>query len=200
MCPPANAQRVARGRACLPAIVLEEALKQVQWRGRFQRLRGDRIILDGAHNPEAAAMPLTSPVGSPQADAQAGRTHQGIHVLVVEDDATIAAVICGMLESEGLRVTHAAHGLAALAALGEAGIDIALMDLDLPGIDGLQLARMIREREREGSTHLPIIAITARATGDEEAQTRAAGMDGFLRKPITLAMLQTALRPWREPS
>ena len=40
----------------LPAIVLEEALKQVQWRGRFQRLRGDRIILDGAHNPEAAAV------------------------------------------------------------------------------------------------------------------------------------------------
>ena len=159
-----------------------------------------RVFLPLKTIAEAAAMPLPSPVGSPHADAQAGRTHQGIHVLVVEDDATIAAVICGMLESEGLRVTHAAHGLAALAALGEAGIDVALMDLDLPGIDGLQLARMIREREREGSAHLPIIAITARATGDEEAQTRAAGMDGFLRKPITLAMLQTALRPWREPS
>ncbi|SFN11484.1 hybrid sensor histidine kinase/response regulator [Dokdonella immobilis] len=117
------------------------------------------------------------------------------HILVVEDDATIAAVVVGMLEAAGHRITHAAHGLAALAALEDPGIDLALVDLDLPGIDGLQLARLLRDREG-GGRHLPLIAITARATGDEEAKARAAGMDGFLRKPLSSAVLERAMAPW----
>ena len=99
--------------------------------------------------------------------------HGTAHVLLVEDDATIAAVVIGLLESAGHRVTHAPHGLAALAALEQPGIDLALLDLDLPGIDGLQLARLLRERERKNGNHLPLIAITARATGDEEAHARS---------------------------
>ncbi len=118
------------------------------------------------------------------------------HVLVVEDDPTIAAVICGMLEANGHRATHAVHGLAALTSLNDSKIDLALVDLDLPGIDGLQLTRLVRERERESGQHLPIIAITARATGDEEAQATNAGMDGFLRKPIKAAMLEATMEPW----
>ena len=100
-----------------------------------------------------------------------------------------------MLESAGHRCTHAAHGLAALAALEDPGIDLALVDLDLPGIDGLQLARLLRDREGEGR-RLPLIAITARATGDEEEQARAAGMDGFLRKPLSSSALERAMAPW----
>lgn len=118
------------------------------------------------------------------------------HILVVEDDATIAVVVCGMLESAGHRTTHAAHGLAALAALAAPDVDLALVDLDLPGIDGLQLTRLVRERERATGKHLPIVAITARSTGDEEAQTQAAGMDGFLRKPISAAQLESAVAQW----
>jgi signal transduction histidine kinase/ActR/RegA family two-component response regulator/streptogramin lyase len=134
--------------------------------------------------------PLQPPAPSVQAGVAA-------HVLLVEDDATIAAVVSGMLEVAGHRVTHAPHGLAALAALEQPGIDLALVDLDLPGIDGLQLARLLRERERkQGTTHLPMIAITARATGDEEAQARDAGMDGFLRKPLNGRSLEQAMAPW----
>ena len=124
-----------------------------------------------------------------------GDTDARAHILVVEDDATIAAVVVGMLEAAGHRCTHAAHGLAALAALEDPGIDLALVDLDLPGIDGLQLARLLRDREGEGR-HLPLIAITARATGDEEEQARAAGMDGFLRKPLSSSALERAMAPW----
>jgi signal transduction histidine kinase/CheY-like chemotaxis protein/streptogramin lyase len=119
-----------------------------------------------------------------------------LHVLVVEDDPTIASVVCGMLEAAGHRTTHAAHGLAALTALSEADVQLALVDLDLPGIDGLQLTRLVREKETGSGRHLPILAITARATGDEEAQARAAGMDGFLRKPIRAAQLKAAIKPW----
>ena len=128
--------------------------------------------------------------------AKAGSDTRIAHVLVVEDDQTIAAVICAMLEAKDHRATHAAHGLAALASLGESGIDLALVDLDLPGIDGLQLTRLVRERERETGQHVTIIAITARATGDEEAQAAAAGMDGFLRKPIKAATLDAMIEPW----
>ncbi|MGB0135562.1 ATP-binding protein [Dokdonella sp.] len=120
------------------------------------------------------------------------------HVLVVEDDATIAAVVIGMLEKIGHRASHAPHGLAALAILEKSGVDLALVDLDLPGIDGLQLSRLVRDRERSlGNVRpLPLIAITARATGDEEAQARSAGMDGFLRKPLSGEKLEQAISPW----
>ena len=136
------------------------------------------------------------PSGFGAGSATAIRDSRTAHVLVVEDDSTIAAVLCGMLEAKGHRATHAAQGLAALANLSKSDIDLALVDLDLPGIDGLQLTRLVRERERETGRHVPIIAITARATGDEEAQATAAGMDGFLRKPIKAAVLEATMEPW----
>jgi CheY-like chemotaxis protein len=59
-----------------------------------------------------------------------------------------------------------------------------LLDLDLPGVDGFQIARLIRQREHAGQ-HLPIVAVTARSGSDDEARARAAGMDDFLRKPVS---------------
>jgi CheY-like chemotaxis protein len=73
------------------------------------------------------------------------------------------------------------------------------MDLDLPGLDGFQVARLIRQHEVPGE-HLPIIAVTARTGGDDEARSRAAGMDGFLRKPLTGAQLAEVLAEWTMPA
>jgi signal transduction histidine kinase/ligand-binding sensor domain-containing protein/ActR/RegA family two-component response regulator len=113
-----------------------------------------------------------------------------LDILLVEDDATVAAVIAGLLDAQGHRVRHAAHGLAALSELETANYDAALIDLDLPGIDGLALARMLRAREaKSGKARMPLIAVSARSVGDEEALCLAAGMDAFLRKPVTGAML-----------
>ncbi|HVR81624.1 MAG TPA: response regulator, partial [Luteimonas sp.] len=67
--------------------------------------------------------------------------------------------------------------------------DIALLDLDLPGMDGLALARQLRAQGFEA----PLLAVTARADADAEPQSRAAGFDGFLRKPLTGAMLAAAI-------
>ncbi|MER8170575.1 response regulator transcription factor, partial [Acinetobacter baumannii] len=67
--------------------------------------------------------------------------------------------------------------------------DAALVDLDLPGIDGFELAAQLRAQGFDA----PLIAITARADGEVEAQVRAAAFDGFLRKPMTRAMLEAAL-------
>ncbi|MGO4776527.1 response regulator transcription factor, partial [Lysobacter sp. 2RAB21] len=105
--------------------------------------------------------------------------------LVVEDDASVAEVIAGLLRAQGHRVSHVANGLAALAETATAPFDLAMLDLDLPGINGLDLARQLRA---QGFTQ-PLIAVTARADADAEPQAQAAGFDRFLRKPITGAML-----------
>ena len=113
-------------------------------------------------------------------------------LLLVEDDTIVAAVIRGLLEREGHAVVHVVNGLAALAELAHAQFDAVLLDLDLPGVDGFQVARLIRQRERAGQ-HLPIVAVTARSGGEDEAKARAAGMDGFLHKPLSGEQLAAAL-------
>jgi len=116
-----------------------------------------------------------------------------LRILLVEDDAIVAAVVRGLLERAGHEVTYVGNGLAALAELAQAAFDVILLDLDLPGIDGFQIARLIRQREEPGQ-RIPIIAITARSGGDEEMRAREAGMDGFLRKPLTGEQLREAIR------
>jgi CheY-like chemotaxis protein len=129
------------------------------------------------------------PAGAAAPAAQAA-TPVALDVLLVEDDETVAEVVTGLLARLGHRAVHVANGLAALAAFEMQRYDLALVDLDLPGIDGLQLARLLRSR---GQAALPLVAVTARSVGDEEAKIRAAGMDALLRKPLTSAMLAEAI-------
>lgn len=110
-------------------------------------------------------------------------------VLLVEDDAIVADALAGLLQAQGHRVVHVGHALAALTAIATEAFDIALIDLDLPGMDGLALARLLRTQGFDR----PMIAITARADGNAEPQAVAAGFDAFLRKPLTGEMLGEAL-------
>ena len=114
---------------------------------------------------------------------------QRLSILLVEDEQTIAEVIGGLLEVRGHRVEHVGHGLAALSALGGQAFDIALLDLDLPGIDGVQLAAQLRAM----GYRLPLLAVTARADAEAAEQAMASGFNGFLRKPVTGQMLDTAI-------
>ena len=135
-------------------------------------------------------LPLPLPEGG---DVPTLSDDGGSHrLLLVEDDTIVAAVIRGLLEREGHSLVHVVNGLAALAELAHSDFDAVLLDLDLPGVDGFQIARLIRQREPAGE-HLPIIAVTARSGGRDEAHAREAGMDGFLRKPVTGEQLVAAL-------
>ncbi|OOG59770.1 hybrid sensor histidine kinase/response regulator [Rhodanobacter sp. C03] len=137
-------------------------------------------------------LPLAEPaqlLPTPSQDTHAGRHYR---LLLVEDDTIVAAVIGGLLAQQGHVVVHVIHGLAALAELAQARFDAVLLDLDLPGVDGFQIARLIRQRE-PATAHMPIIAVTARSGSQDETRARAAGMDGFLRKPLTGEQLAAAL-------
>jgi signal transduction histidine kinase/CheY-like chemotaxis protein/streptogramin lyase len=137
---------------------------------------------------------------APEEAATARQSDQGgmpRRILLVEDDATVAEVITGLLQMQGHHVVHVAQGLAALAEFEAGQHDLALIDLDLPGVDGLALARMLRARETQsGKVRMPLIGISARSAGNEEALCLGAGMDAFLRKPLTGEVLARALAAW----
>ena len=114
------------------------------------------------------------------------RKVERLRVLVVEDDPLAAEVITGLLQSLGHEPVHAAQALAALTELAGSRFDLAFLDLDLPGLDGFELARIIR-----GQGHaLALVALTARADSQAEPLAVAAGMNGFMRKPVTSQLLQ----------
>ncbi len=135
-------------------------------------------------------LPLVEP--APSTVAPAAVDGSRYRLLLVEDDTIVAAVIRGLLEREGHSLVHVVNGLAAMAELAVGSFDAVLLDLDLPGVDGFQIVRLIRQREPAGE-HLPIIAVTARSGGRDEVRAREAGMDGFLRKPVSGEQLVAAL-------
>ncbi|MDR6673926.1 ATP-binding protein [Xanthomonas sp. 1678] len=132
--------------------------------------------------PAEAAVPLPLPV---VAQAQAP-----LRILLVEDEPTVAQVMAELLQGRGHHVVCAAHGLEALTELTQASFDLGLLDLDLPALDGLALARQLRAFGYE----FPLIAVTARSDGEAEAAAKAAGFACFVRKPVTGDMLAEAIR------
>ena len=120
-----------------------------------------------------------------------------LSILLVEDDDIVASVIAAMAQVLGHRVQRCADALCALAKLERGDIDLVLCDLDLPGIDGLQLVRTWRGREiTRKASRIPFVAITACGEPEAQANSLAAGMDGFQRKPITAAVLRQMLARW----
>jgi signal transduction histidine kinase/streptogramin lyase/ActR/RegA family two-component response regulator len=129
---------------------------------------------------------LLAPAPTPRQPPRGG---EGRRVLVVEDDATVAEVVCGLLQGLGYETEHAGHALAALGSVATKRFELAILDLDLPGMDGMELARLLRVQSPE----LVLLALTARADAQAEPDARAAGMHGFLRKPVTSALLEEAI-------
>ena len=98
-----------------------------------------------------------------------------------------------LLARRGHRVRLATNGREALALAEEGGFDLLLLDVHMPELDGFQVVRAIRERERTAGGHLPVIALTARSRKEDRERCLAAGMDDFLTKPIRPAELFAAI-------
>ncbi|MCE7031890.1 ATP-binding protein [Lysobacter sp. GX 14042] len=133
-------------------------------------------------------LPLPAvPLPAPQPPA--AQAMRALSLLLVEDDPVVSEVIAGLLRAQGHAVTVAGHGLAAMAEAAVLRFDAALLDLDLPGLDGLSLARHLLAQ----GTDIPLVAITARADQEAEGQAAQAGFRHFLRKPVTGRHLARAL-------
>ncbi len=115
----------------------------------------------------------------------------GERILVVDDNPTNAKLARLVLQAEGYDVRTAPDAERALSLLDEYDPRLVLMDIQLPGMNGLELTRRIKAAER--FLHLPILALTAYAMAEDEARALAAGCDGFLSKPVDTTTLPKAV-------
>jgi CheY-like chemotaxis protein len=121
-------------------------------------------------------------LGPPRADE--GRT-KALNVLVVEDHPRNREVMTILLEQIDAIPTCVANGADAMARFGSDRYDLILMDMQMPDIDGLEVTRMMRDREHQmGLLRTPIIMVTANTLPDHAARAIAAGCDAHLPKPI----------------
>lgn len=129
-------------------------------------------------------------------DAGDGDALQGLRVLLVEDNDLNAEIAQFTLARAGAVVTHAKDGESAVemfAASAPHEYDVVLMDIMMPGIDGLEATRRIRALDREDAATTPIIAVSANAFADDRRLSREAGMDAHLSKPVSSQELVEAL-------
>jgi PAS domain S-box-containing protein len=107
-----------------------------------------------------------------------------LRILVVEDNLVNRRLAIRLVEKHGHAVAVAGNGREALAALVREPFDVVLMDCQMPEMDGFEATQAIREQEAKTGRHLPIIALTAHAIEGDRERCLAAGMDGYVTKPI----------------
>jgi PAS domain S-box-containing protein len=140
-----------------------------------------RAAVTSAESAEPRRAPYTESLSGP------------LQVLVAEDNEFNAQLLEQLLGRRGHRAGLAANGREALRLTEERRFDLLLLDMHMPEMDGFQVARAVRERERTTGGHLPIIALTARSRPEDRARCLAAGMDDFLAKPVQAVDLWAAM-------
>ena len=116
-----------------------------------------------------------------------------LRILLAEDNAINQKLAVRLLEKQGHEVTVANDGLEAVAAVGNGEFDVVLMDVQMPNMSGLEAAAAIRALERGTGKHVPIVAMTAHAMKGDREICLAAGMDGYLSKPIKPGQLMEVI-------
>ena len=120
-------------------------------------------------------------------------TSRSLSILVAEDNTVNQKVAASMLKRMGHQPTLVANGNEAVKKWSETPFDLILMDVQMPGVDGFEAARRIRNQELAAETRTPIIAMTARAMSGDRERCIAAGMDDYVSKPVTMEALKRAL-------
>ncbi|GIL41398.1 ATP-binding protein [Roseiterribacter gracilis] len=160
---------------------------------RLATAMGGKLYVDTGPRGSALRLALRLPVASSPPQQRlavvAPSAPLGLNVLLVEDDELSAIVVVAMLERMGCRATHVSSGEAAIKLIADSAFDVVLMDMQLPGIDGLEAARLIR------AVAMPprLIAMTANATLAHVETYRREQFDGFVAKPLREDGLRRAL-------
>jgi PAS domain S-box-containing protein len=151
-----------------------------------------------ASNTFEGAVLVGASATNDQPDMKTADARKGLNILVAEDNEINALLARSLIAKLGHRPTIAANGMMALEAWQAARAagtpyDLVLMDLHMPGIDGLEATRRIRAMETEAVRHTPVIALTANAFSEDREACLAAGMDSFLVKPLDREQLLAVL-------
>jgi CheY-like chemotaxis protein/CHASE3 domain sensor protein len=171
------------------------------------RKHSSSIIVKGARSPERLLDEATLFLHQVESELPAERRRmlqqardrekvfENRKILVVEDDVRNVFALTSLLEPRGAKIVIARNGLEGLAALAKnPDIDLVLMDIMMPEMDGLQATREIRKDPRHAK--LPIIALTAKAMRDDQERCLAAGANDYLSKPMDVETLLSLLRVW----
>jgi signal transduction histidine kinase/DNA-binding response OmpR family regulator len=140
-----------------------------------------------------------SPAPAPTVARSAAATLPALDVLVAEDNPFNQLLATRLLERLGHRVHVVSDGRQAVEAVRAGGVDLVLMDVQMPELDGLQATRAIRQQEVPGGGRVPIVAATAHALVGDRERCLAAGMDGYVAKPISRADLAAAIETVVDP-
>ncbi len=161
---------------------------------RLAELLGGSIRVDGM--PGAGSTFSFSIRYSPSDSARQGRPRAprenksptndlGLSVLLAEDNRINQLVVRHMLEKAGIEVKSVDNGTVALKAMREELFDVVLLDIQMPGMNGIDVVESIREFERStGRSRQPVIALTAYALSSDKNRILKAGVDGFVSKPV----------------
>jgi len=195
----------SQGAASLPAVLVISAAAPERLRAAAGSEWADALLHKPVHPSDlfnAVNRAVVRRTGSLERVLQATRIDAldaawlpGVRVLVVDDSELNREVAQRLLGREGALVQTADGGAAALALLQTSDpppFDAVLMDVQMPGMDGLETTR--RLRQLPGGAELPVLALTAGALEEERQRALAAGMDGFLTKPLEPAQLVRSLR------
>ena len=116
----------------------------------------------------------------------------GETILVVEDNPMNMELVSDILEAHGYQIIQAINGNEAISLVQEKMPDLILMDIQLPGLDGLTVTGIIKDNP--DTRGIPIIALTAHATRGDEEKARMAGCDGYISKPIDTRTLPETIQ------
>jgi two-component system sensor histidine kinase/response regulator len=162
---------------------------------RCEKLHISAYLLKPAKQSEmfdAIVLATTGAVGGQQtaeAPAPPTPTLRSLRILLAEDSLVNQKLAVGLLERQGHKVSIANNGKEAVTLATKEPFDLILMDVQMPEIDGMEATALIRAHERKTKGHLPIIAMTAHAMKGDRETCLAAGMDGYVSKPIRAVKL-----------
>src|SRR5581483_10801168 len=117
-------------------------------------------------------------------------------ILIVEDDPTTVELLRDLLEFEGYYIEQATDGTAGLARIAAGGLDLVLLDLTLPDLDGLELCRRARASAPSDDAYLPMLMVTAQARVADRRAGFAAGADDYISKPFDPEELLARVQVW----